>query len=421
MSLDGGRGTLPNRVVGVEDLRDAYIQFEQARFLFRSRTGPFGGRGDESDVAELQHQLQVLSSDNRFMAIADTVRYRMNMPQREMGTLSIFHPELVDGTQITVARAIQLLIGAILSFPHDAVDALELDLNDTSAPSSKEAVAHLKRIVPKEQSVAPVQFDILDNRLIITSQPGRYLEEDKASIAAARQELADKGRGVIEQLERSNCDRRLLETFQDLQNKLGTESDVIRLGLSNIACELMCDRFECELPQAVSAMIKAHTFGLNMYVAQFPEWQRFTEQAATVEFTSDDVPRITAAVDAVVANLADKPDLADPEVPRTLLALREMISDPSAATKRAVFSVWRSLENLVIKVYQYGAEFLEKSISKAIDSGSTVVGKGLVVALMSAALGGALAMAPVASHISQSSWIAQASQVVRSQIEALSK
>lgn len=275
--------------------------------------------------------------------------------------------------------------------------------------------------MPEEQRVAPVQFDIVNGRLVILTQTSAVGSEDRANVTAARDELTNRGAEIIHQLERSNCDKRLLDTFVDLQDKLRSDADVVRLGLSNIACEVMSHQFDSEHPLAVAAMIKSHAVGVSMYVAQFPEWQRFTEQAAAIEFSVEAVPAITSAVNAVVEQLVGREELADPEVPQTLLALRQLIEDPRKATKRMIFAVWRSLENLVIKVYRYGADFLDKVISKSIDTGSTIIGRGVVVALMTAALSGAVAMTPIASQIAQSAWIEAASSVVRAQIEALTK
>jgi len=411
-----------SRYVEVEELSDAYLKFEGIRHRFRARTRPLDREISDAVLPELFLQIRGLIEDEQFMMIAERIPYRTAYPPREIPRSSWIHSDLIHTKRkISVAQALNLLLDTISRLPLNfetvfAEDTVETVMDNRFAD---EAAKRLNRIVPIEQNVAPIQFDIIEHRLIISPQVNSPLRIDEENVSSARDELKSQGDRIAQQLEQSNCDRRLLESFLDLQGKLASDTDVVRLGLTNIACEVICDKFQCELPDAVSALMKAHTLGVGMYVAQFPEWQRFTEQAASVELSSADIPAISSAVDAIVGKLEENPEIADPQVPRTLLALRSLIADPQAATKKAIFAVWRSLENLVIKVYRYAADFIEKTISKAIDFGSTVVGKGVVVALMTAALAGGLAMTPVASHLTQSAWIAKASEEVKMQIEAM--
>ena len=416
LSLDGSARPIA-KDSRFEELRQAYLRFEEVRFLFRSRIGPFGGRGTEEDIVSFQDDIRELVSDDRFMFVIDQIRYRPSMPRRDMEAYGVVHPALIEG-QISVAEAMRFLLNSLERIPYQLTLEVEDPKTHADEYSADSAVSRLKRIVPKQQNVSPVRFEILERRLVIVAQPAATFEEDKANARAAQAELAAQGYNILEQLERSNCDRRLIDSFKDLQGKLGANADIVRLGLSHITCEVMCDKFQCELPDAVSAMMKAHTLGIGMYVAQFPDWQRFSEQAATAELSATDIPQISAAVDAVVEHLNLRPDLADPQVPRTLLALQAMIADPRTATKRAISAVWRSLESLVVKVYSYTTEFLDKTATKAVDAGSTVAAKGIVMALMATALAGGLVMTPIATQIPQSVWIAKASAVVRSQIEA---
>jgi hypothetical protein len=321
----------------------------------------------------------------------------------------ILHPGLFD-RGISVADA--------LRFIGDSISAVPLEILVNQPENETVATANLSRIVPRTQSIAPIQFDIKGAKLVIVHIPAESKQEDENNVSAARSDLLTRGDEIIDQLKQSNCDKRLLESLEDLQAKLASTTDIIQLGLAGIACGIMCGQFEPELPDAVCAMMKAQAVGVSMYAAQFPEWQRFTEQAAAVNMTEADIQHVAEATAKIIQGLRANPSLADPEIPRTLTALSELISDPKKATKRAAFAVWRTLENLLIKVFGYGADLLDQTAKKTIDKLSTA-GSRAIVALVGVALTGAVAMSPVASSIPGSSWITQAVQVVKTQIENL--
>jgi hypothetical protein len=134
----------------------------------------------------------------------------------------------------------------------------------------------LQAIVPA-QKIAPAQFEIRDSRLTVRRNVSRSKDEDRQNIQSAKSELQQAGDRIIRELQRSNCDKRLLENIQRLQEQLLDETDAIKIGLTNLSCEFMCSAFDHELPSAVSSMLKAHTRGVQLYVGQFPEWNKFLE------------------------------------------------------------------------------------------------------------------------------------------------
>lgn len=400
-------------------VREAYLKFESVRFLLSARYDRLRREAVEIDLEPFVSGLMSLVDDQDYMKLVDNIRYRSRLPRPDGPMSEIFHPALVSG-RVTVGEAIYRLHESLVRFLHRGM-ASDIEGDIEIGTSVREATAQLRRLTPRDQNVAPVRFDVIDYRLIVVRQPATALPEDERNIAVAREELSSQGERILDQLERSNCDRRLLESFKGLQERLGANFDIVQLGLTNVACEIMCDKFQCELPDAVSAMMKAHTVGISMYVAQFPEWQRFTEQAMAAELALNDAPKLLDALDSVLARITDKPEVADPEVPKTLIAMRALISDPAKTTRRAVFAVWRTLENLVIRTYGYLADFLERSCDQAVKDGSKVAGKALVFALTTAALAAASAMLPVSGHLTQSTWLAKATEVVRTQVEQLAR
>lgn len=165
-------------------------------------------------------------------------------------------------------------------------------ITEFAVPSGSNSVQRelfqLRSIIPA-QKIAPAQFEIRNDRLTVKKHISDAQEVDAAGIASARSQLQVNGDKIIEELERSNCDRRLLTNIQHLQAQLIDETDAIKIGLTNLSCEFMCTAFDHELPSAVSSMLKAHTRGVQLFVGQFPEWNRFLENAATAHLESADV------------------------------------------------------------------------------------------------------------------------------------
>jgi hypothetical protein len=291
---------------------------------------------------------------------------------------------------------------------------------DEHPPQPLFDVAELRRIIPA-QKVAPIQFEIRNGRLALQRRRSATAAEDRASTEIAREELLRGGQRILTELRGSNCDRRLIESLEYLQEQLSTGESIIRVGLSNIACEMMCGVYEAELPDAVASMIRSHTRGVDMFAAQFPEWNRFVENAAAVHINENDVAAIHATTKSLVQRLDAEANLVDPEVPETLSRLNNLISDPRTASKRAAFAILRSIENLVSKVFSCGADLMEKTVTKTIDGLSTVASKALIVGLLTIALTGASSIGPLASKVKEMASLKSAAELVERQLERMLK
>ena len=276
----------------------------------------------------------------------------------------------------------------------------------------------LRSIIPA-QKIAPAQFEIRNERLTVKRHVSDARGEDTGGIESARSQLQANGDKIIEELERSNCDRRLLSNIQHLQAQLIDETDAIKIGLTNLSCEFMCSAFDHELPSAVSSMLKAHTRGVQLFVGQFPEWNRFLENAATAHLEDNDVDALRVASEQLVGTLRSKPDIVDPEVPRTLAYLTQLLENPGSTAKKAAFAVLRSLENLISLVFNYGAEFGQKTMSKTIESASTHASRLIVITLLTIAVGGAASIGPIASKVPEMTWLQTASEIVKKQLEKM--
>ncbi|HEX8166662.1 MAG TPA: hypothetical protein VF601_12850 [Beijerinckiaceae bacterium] len=264
-----------------------------------------------------------------------------------------------------------------------------------------------------------MQFEFERGRLIVLHQSSFSKSQDKNNILSAKEELLKKGAEILSALRASNCDNRLLQTVEYLQKQLNKETNIITIGLSNIGCAVMSDMYQHELPDALNGMLRAHTVGVEMYVAQFPDWARFVENASAAQIDSNDVAQIHRVTSQLVAQLQAKPEMVDPEVPKTFARLNELIAAPSNAAKRAAFAVLRSIENLISKVFSYGANLLDATANKTVEGVSSVLSKALIVAMLTLALDGALGITSIAAKIHEMTWLKNAVELVQKQLQTM--
>jgi hypothetical protein len=193
----------------------------------------------------------------------------------------------------------------------------------------------------------------------------------------------------------------------------------VQIGIANIGCATMHSAFNEELPDAVNAMLDSHTVAVSMYVAQFPKWQRFIENAASIELDSGDIEIIRDVTNKLVDELKKETEIVDPDVPKTLAELNAFIADPVNTSKRVAFAVLRSLENMLIKIFSYGADVMEQTAKKAAGDLSSAASKALVVTLLGLAVSGAVKIVPLAGSSQELIWLQNAVDIVRRQIEMI--
>ncbi|KAB2796897.1 hypothetical protein F9K87_13310 [Brucella anthropi] len=309
----------------------------------------------------------------------------------------------------TTGEAIEYFIKIAHEFNGKAGD--DTSINDT---------AKLRRIIPA-QKIAPVQFEIKSGRLQIAHRPATAPIPNSDYAQSARTSLIESGERLLNQLRQSNCDPRLLDTVITLQEKLISCEDIIQLGLMNMGVDLAEKQFSEELPPIITAMLQSQTSGVGLYVSQFPDWQNFTEAAILVELHQNEIIKISEAATSIVEELEQSPDIVDHEVPKTIRALQLLIADPKRATKKAAFAVIRTIENLVAKIFSHGVNFIDETTTKTSKRASSILSHAMVYALLCLALNGATGMTVAVPKLADTAWMGNAAQIIKKQIDALSK
>lgn len=319
--------------------------------------------------------------------------------------------QISDGMNVTIEQAVVYLINAL-----DRLMQPTLFENDKQNTTD---VAKLRRIIPN-QKIAPVHFEINDGRLKIAHQLASAPSPNSEYARSARNILIENGQQLLNQLRNSNCDPRLFDTVNALQEKLNSCDDIIQLGIMNIGVDLAGKQFSDELPPIVTAMLQTQTSGISLYASQFPDWQKFTEAAALTELHENDIAQISKAAIDIINDLEKSPDLVDQEVPKTIRMLQLLIADPKKATKRAAFAVVRTIENLVAKVFGYGLNFIGETATKTSQKASNLASQAVIYGLLWIALQSATGMTNVTAKLAESAWMGNAAKIIERQIETLS-
>lgn len=382
----------------------AVLKIESLRVDFSLRR-PLGVRADTEVLrnAQLRQGLTDLLHDPNFLTYIDGLRFRPSVGERLRQRMP---SEFVD-QELDVESAIRLFVGVLGS-----------DRTSEQPDQPELALGRLKEIVP-EQKIAPAKFDIVDGRLILIDQPAAIDPDDAGNVRSARDAILAKGEKIVAELSRSNCDRRLLQSIEDLQEGLRSNNNIIELGLLNVGCSAVCGAAGDEIPDAVRGMIDGHTTSISMFVAQFPEWQRFTEKAASVNLDAGDISSIAQSASEISTQLEQHSELADPEVPKTIQFLATLIRDPANTAKRAAFAALRTIENLVSRIISYGVDLIDQTATKTIRGLSTAASRMIVVGLMALAISSVASLGPVTVKIAESTWMRTAAELVKKQLESL--
>ena len=329
-------------------------------------------------------------------------------PKKDLEIMRQWFPEFPEPSlALEVILALESALGNVQNNPQKSNELQSTTLE-------------LRRIVPT-QKLAPIEVDIVNYRLELVSRPANTLAHDKSNAEAAAESLIKSGERIIGELGKSNCDNRLLTTFKDLQDKLSRRDNIIQLGFTNISCDQLTKTFELELPDAVASLMRSHCRNVDLYLAQFPAWTKFIENAQFVSLEERDIAQLRSNADELASLLGREITLVDPKIPVTLKALSEMLATPGRSAKRAAFAIIRSIENLVSRVFTYGIDYIDQTAQKTVTLLSSTTSRVVVASLLALGLAGANALAPIAGTISELSWLNASTRIIQRELSELIK
>ncbi|MCA6117753.1 hypothetical protein J6524_23175 [Bradyrhizobium sp. WSM 1738] len=406
------RVRLPKEAGDRERLMQAIMMVEEARIRFNMYTRYQQEPSADEWAAARQELVKVVNLFARTYAVDTLISDRR----------FIFRP-LLSAERENPTPFMQKMLDPEKSLPvmealaifREYLEQVGVESSNTQGSLSFDDLEH---IVPQQQ-VAPVQFDVVDGRIVVSQRAPKAGEADRANVRSALEHIRGSGEQLINNLENSNCDKRLLESVKELQSQLVSDGNIIKIGLTNLACSVMSAQFQPELPDAIVGMFNAYNASISLYVAQFPEWDQFTQKAAAIDLDEDDIAELDITAGEIVEGLTKNPALADAEVPKTITAVRQFLAFPGSSSKRAAFALVRTIENLVSSIVRHSMGFFSKTAEKTVDAGSTAASKAIIgllgIALMSASGIGSAAVRAGAP------WVKQAAEIIQKQIEKVAE
>jgi hypothetical protein len=386
------------------DLRDFLLGIESARITLAGALR--ASRRHEFATVTIQlrgfrKDLDFLVRLSGFRAYAHSTHLRQIGPMpRDRGRGGPFGVFFEREQRLTVADAVDALVAFFNDAPKEITDV-----------SPQQELLELEKMIP-DQRVAPLQFEIRNGVLSLATTAGP-LAADASNVESASDELRRQGDSLLDQLKNSNCDRRLIDGVTHVHSQLQDDLNPVKLGLSNMHCSIMCEAFNRELPDAVASMLQAYTRGIDLLVSQFPEWNRFIENAASAHITANHVDLIEQTATRLIEDLERTSEtVVDPKVPRSLVEIRKFLRKPGEAGLRGAFAVLRSLENFFSKVLAECVRGAEETLRKTVDGLSSAVSKALIVL----AITGAISLSPIASAVPELGWLKVAIEVLQKYI-----
>jgi hypothetical protein len=304
-----------------------------------------------------------------------------------------------------------LVIGdALQAFRHLIIRAIDGGIPSQGTLDFQNAPS----IIPRQQ-LAPAQFEIRNGKISVKRSQPAPRKEDISNVSLALNHIINSGQNLIDTLKNSNCDNRLVEQVSLLNKSLSANDNIIQIGLTNIACNIMSSQFKEELPDAVVSMFYSYNNSISMYAAQFPEWEKFVSNANNVELSPNDISDIEITADNIANELSQETDISDENVPQAIKKIRSFIQSPGTGAKKAAFALLKTIENLVSSIIHHTSNLIEKTTSKTIEGLSAVASK-LIIGLLGIALLGATGIAPAALRAG-APWVQQAAELLKKQID----
>lgn len=348
----------------------------------------------------------------------DILRFKIDKMVKDVGAMRI-----LDGMYI-VGHPIDL--GMIFRGGGDgrytAIAALKgiLFRSEEILRAAKFEVVDILDEIPGQRP-GPVQFGIDKDTLRISQPISLPIEGSERVTLDAREALIKSGAEVLAAVTATNCDRRVVAVFEQMQALLLGEHNSIAIGTWNLLVQAVTDAANDELPPLVIALIEGQIAGVSMLVAQYADWQIFSENAMACAIDAPQVRELRETVREIERDLVARPELADSEVPASFRMLGQLLDDPASASQRALFSSVRAVENLFSAIFRSVCEFVTLASGHAISQGARVAADVAVVTLAMLAVGWATHASAVLAAIPEAVWIVTAARLLGPAIRELTR
>jgi hypothetical protein len=123
----------------------------------------------------------------------------------------------------------------------------------------------------------------------------------------------------------------------------------------------------------------------------------------------------------LIKSLVSHKEAVANEVPEVIRFLNRMLKEPKVAAKQVAFALIRTIQNLASKVFHYGAAFLDDLITKTSKGSASALSKVAIIGLVGLVVDIAFGLSPIAGKIAEAGWMKEAAELIKAQLELLTK
>jgi hypothetical protein len=185
--------------------------------------------------------------------------------------------------------------------------------------------------------------------------------------------LLENGERVLADLRNSNCPPRLIDSFSQVQTRLSWKRNIVQVGMEAQSCMQLLAFSSEELSSTQFGLVKAHLVGVANYLAQFPDWRLFMENAAEAHVDRESVRELVATARVLASHFKENSDQASPAVPAALENVAAHVAEMKNPDGRSILALGRTLENVwsllaaqLLEIKNEVVKEARKAIAKAV-------------------------------------------------------
>ncbi len=316
------------------------------------------------------------------------------------------------------------VLGTKMSYEEEVYEEAE---RDRLRKLSDEQVRRQVQSLVTEQQLGPIQFDISDGYLRLVAADGQLDTADVENAADAKEALVAIGGILLQDMRSSNCDERFVKGIDQLQADLRSAENVILLGMSASVQQAIAEKKADELSDIISGRLGVYLAGIQMYVAQFGAWRRFSNNVMAAQLDSSQVEVAKRAGRALLNELRSSKDAVDPKIEAKLSDMVTAIETSSEPNPKLTFSILRTVTNFVAVVFKRSASVIgdilveaKKGVAEGAKSGASKVTNIAVLTLFGLAtvkLFGYLS--PATAKTMDAEWLPKAIEMLREAVKTV--
>jgi len=263
-------------------------------------------------------------------------------------------------------------------FPQFLNDEIDVELN-SHVKGAREIVRYLRLMLRRhaglegypgtpqaEQMLAPFQFTMVDERLVVQPQEAHPKSGSRAIAQAALTALAELAEDIKLELEDSNHPR-LLRSFTRLLEAMERNGSVIEIGLHCSSFEGQVNAAAEEVSTTLNALLSSYADGVKSYASQFEDWQHFSANAMEDRYSREDAELFKNVARKLAADLENRQEV-DELVSVALWQAADW--NDRADTPRTRLGVGRTVLNVIAACF---SELVVKPAYAVLGVGGTVV------------------------------------------------